>query len=359
MIFDGTTPRLPRYLAASCFALIAYACLYPFSGWTWSGLPVFDYLWAPKPKYLRTEDIVVNILGYMPLGFALVPALPRRWHIATAVVVATFMGALFSFSIETTQNFLPTRVSSNIDLACNTLGAFLGAALGALAGRRLFDRGGGIQRWRAENIVAGRTGDLGLILLALWLLAQTMPDSALFEAGDLRRLLALPTPMPFQPGAFFTLEAAMVASSLLAVGLLARCMMQTTRVWPMVALLLGGIAMKSAATAAFVAPGDAWLWLTPGTRDGLIAGTALLLAALFLPRVMQHALAGMALLGAATLANLIPENPYLANTSRLLSGNFENFHGLIRLLSGTWPFLALAYLSALGLWRGDHLDARA
>lgn len=358
MILDGTTPRLPKYLAASCALLIAYACLYPFTGWEVSGLPLFDYLAAPWPKYLRDEDLVVNVLGYVPLGFLLVPALPRRWHPVAALLGATLLGTLFSFAIETTQNFLPSRISSNVDLGCNALGALIGAAAGALLGRNLFDPGGAIHRWRTNNVVPGRSGDVGLILLGLWLLAQAMPDSALFAAGDLRRLLGLPTPMLFQPKPFITLEATMVATGLFAVGLFARCMLQASRAWPALLLLALGIAIKSGATIIFVTPGDAWLWLTPGTRNGLIAGTVLLLIALMLPRVLQHALAGMALLGAATLANLIPENPYLLGSPRLISGTFENFHGLIRLVSGTWPLLALAYLSALGLWRGEHLHDR-
>lgn len=358
MSFDGSTPRLPKYLAASCALLIAYACLYPFAGWQASGLPLFDYLLAPWPKYLRMEDVVANVLGYAPLGFLLAAALPRRWRPTAAVLAATLIGTLFSFAIETTQNFLPTRVSSNLDIACNALGALIGALAGGLGGRRLFDADGSVHYWRARIIVPGRTGDLGLILLALWLLTQAMPDSALFSAGDLRRLLALPTPMPFQPGPFFTLEAAMVATGLFAIGLFARCMMQAPRIWPLLVLLTLGIAIKSVATAMFATPGDAWLWLTPGTRNGLIAGAAVLLPALMLPRVLQHALAGMALLGAATLANLIPENPYLAGSPRLVSGTFENFHGVVRLLSGAWPFLALAWLSALGLWRGEHLHER-
>lgn len=358
MNFDGTTPRLPRYLAASCALLIAYACLYPFTGWQASGLPLLDYLDAPWPKYLRVEDMIVNVLGYIPFGFVLVAALPRRWHPLAAMLAATLLGSLFSFAIETTQNFLPTRVSSNLDIGCNALGTLIGALAGALVGRRLFDSGHGIQYWRTRIIVPGRTGDVGLILLALWLLAQAMPDSALFSAGDLRRLLSLPTPMPFQPRPFFTLEAAMVATGLFAIGLFARCMMRAARIWPVLALLVLGIATKSVATTMFVSPGDAWLWLTPGTRNGLIAGAVLLLPALMLPRVLQHALAGMALLGTATLANLLPENPYLAGAPRLVSGTFENFHGLMRLLSGAWPFLALAWLSAVGLWRGEHLHER-
>lgn len=354
----GAPSRLPRYLAASLALLIAYACLYPLSGWQASGLPPFDYLFAPWPKYVRVEDLAVNLLGYVPLGFVLVPALPRRLRPAAAMLAATALGASLSFSIETAQNFLPSRISSNVDLGCNTLGTLVGASLGALWGRQMFDHDSGLQRWRLLNVVPGRTGDAGMVLLALWLLAQSMPDSALFAAGDLRRLLGLSTPMPFQPRPFIALETVLVATSLLAIGLFARCMLQSLRAWPILLVLAAGVTAKAAASSVFFVPGDLLLWLTPGTRNGLIAGGLALAAALWLPRVHQHALAGVALLGVATLANLIPENPYLAGSQRFVPGNFQNWHGLVRLVSGVWPFLALAYLSALGLWRGEHLHDR-
>src|SRR5690606_34072847 len=130
--------------------LIAWACLYPFSGWQASGLPVFDYLIAPWPKYFRTEDLVVNVAGYVPLGFVLVPALPKHLKRSTAILLATLLGAILSFTVETTQTFLPARISSNVDLGCNTLGAFLGALGGASLGLRLFGERG-LQRWRASN----------------------------------------------------------------------------------------------------------------------------------------------------------------------------------------------------------------
>jgi hypothetical protein len=88
-------------------------------------------------------------------------------------------------------------------------------------------------------------------------------------------------------------------------------------------------------------------------------GSALLVAALLLPRLLQHSLAGSALLAATALVNLMPENPYLAyNQSLAQFSNVLNFHGLTALVDSLWPFLALAYLSALGLWRGEHLAAR-
>jgi hypothetical protein len=44
-------------------------------------------------------------------------------------------------------------------------------------------------------------GELGLVILGLWLLTLLTPESLLFATGDLRRLLDLPTPLQFNPPA--------------------------------------------------------------------------------------------------------------------------------------------------------------
>ncbi|MDO9598561.1 MAG: VanZ family protein [Azoarcus sp.] len=348
---------LPRNLAIAYALLVAYACLHPFSGWRESGLPLFDYLVAPWPKYFQVEDLVFNVLGYVPLGLILAATLPATWPRLRMVAVATLLASLFSFSLETIQHFLPSRVSSNVDLGANIVGALLGSLLGARWGHALFAPRGGLSRWRGEHVIGGHTGDLGLILLGLWLLTQLTPDSLLFGSGDIRRLLDIPPPLPFSPERFIGFEAALTTATVVAVGLFARCMMRTPGPAPIVILLLLGIAAKTLAAATFFIPPDPLAWLTPGAERGLAVGLALLAAALLLPRVVQHAFAGTALLTATALVNLMPENPYLGNGHTLLNrGNFLNFHGLTQLVASLWPFVALAYLSALGLWRGEHLD---
>ena len=352
-------PTLPRHLAFAYGLLIVYACLHPLAGWKPTGLPPLDFLFAPWPKYFRYADLALNLLGFVPFGFVLAPALPERLGRAGAVVVTTLIAGVLSFSMEVTQNFLPTRVSSNIDLGFNVFGGLIGALAGARWGHALFDERGWLHRWRSERIIPGHSGDLGLMLLGLWLLAQLMPDSLPFGSGDLRRLLGLPTPLHYDPERFILLESVVVAVSIVAVGLFCRCMMQAASPLPVALLLLLGLAAKTLATASFFAPGAALVWLTPGTTRGMLYGAPLLAAALMLPRLHQHALAGVTMLAATTLTNLLPDNPYfMLGLTPLQQGNFLNFHGLTRLTANLWPFLALSYLSAIGLWRGEHLAGR-
>jgi hypothetical protein len=70
------------------------------------------------------EDIMFNILGFVPLGFLLAWR-RRRFGIAIAMSSA-FLLSLF---IELSQLWIPGRFSSGIDLITNTAGASLGALL--------------------------------------------------------------------------------------------------------------------------------------------------------------------------------------------------------------------------------------
>ena len=347
---------LARPLALAYALLVAYACLHPLAGWRDSGLPAFDWLWAPWPKYFILADFVFNILGYLPLGLLLAAALPEGLGFARRVLVATLLGALFSFALETTQNYLPARIASNLDLGGNVAGALLGALLGARWGAALFGAQGRLHRWRTRYLIAGRTGEAGLVLLVLWVVGQLSASDLLFSSGDLRSLLDIPTPLPFRAERFIAFDTALTASALVAVGLFARCMTRGANPLPVVLVLALGIGAKTLAMATFFNPPAPLAWLTPGAERGLMVGAAVLLPCLLLPRLMQHAIAGTSLLLTTALVNLIPENPYLPYDRQLAAfSNVLNFHGLTALVDSLWPYVALAYLSALGLWRGEHL----
>jgi hypothetical protein len=84
---------------------------------------------------LNFADVLLNILGFIPLGF-----LWFRWvegefgrRPGKAVLTAALCGFAISLAIETTQVLLPSRVSSQMDVVCNTLGALLGAWAASIA----------------------------------------------------------------------------------------------------------------------------------------------------------------------------------------------------------------------------------
>lgn len=338
--------RLPRYLCAAWALLTLYACLHPFAGWTDSGVSPWEFLTAPWPKYNQPSDIFLNVVGFLPLGFFFAAALHDRRRAGRVVLAALLLSGLLSFSVEFLQNYLPTRVASNLDLAANILGGGFGALLGLRWGG-VFDEGGRVQRWRARRVLPGHIGETGMLLIALWWLTQLEPTTTLFGAGDLRVLFDLPAPLAFSARRYLLLEMAIAASSTLALGLLLLRGMREFSAGFLFLVLGVGLALHSLADYIFLLPADPLLWASSGALRGLVLGLVLLAVAKRLPRWSQHSLASLTLLVATVLVNLAPDNPFVdASVRTLQQGHFLNFYGLTQLAAAVWPFLALAWLSA-------------
>lgn len=338
---------LPLYLAAAYTLLAVYGSLYPLTGWHDSGVPLAEFLAAGWPRYITGFDLATNVAAYLPLGFLWVTALRQGLPTVAAVLAATLLGTGLSLGIETLQNFLPSRVPSNLDLACNAAGTLLGSLAGARWGRTMLD-GGRLHALRERLFLPGTMIDAGLLLLWLWLLTQLNPETLLFGNGGLRSLLELPAPLPYSAEGFVRVEAAIVASQVLAAALLATVLVRRARFLIPLALVAAALATKTFAFLVMMKGAQGLAWATPGSLAGLTAGLAAWFAIAWLPARWQQAIAALSLLVATTLVNLAPENPYLAHTFQVWDpGHFLNFHGLTKLTAYLWPFLALPLLFLL------------
>ena len=339
--------RLARTLVVVYAALVIYASLHPLAGWRAGGTPLLDFLGAAWPRYFTRFDLAVNVAAYLPLGFLLVPALQTRLKPGWAVLLAFASGAALSFGMEVLQNFLPSRVPSNVNWGCNMAGTLIGALAGARWGRIFADHGW-LSRWRRRRILRGRRGDLGLILMGAWLLTQLSPEGVFLGTGDLRSLLELPTPLNYSAHGFLVLEMAIAACGVLAAGLIAWRNLREPSPWLLGLLIVLVIAVRSLSAALYFGTEDVLRWLTPGTLNGLVIGATGLILVATLPEWLQRVVAGFALLAATALVNLVPENPYAELALNAWhAGQFLNFNGLTRVVSVIWPFAALAYLMTL------------
>ncbi len=79
----------------------------------------WDYVW----------DVLRNIAGFIPFGFLMCALLLCTQRYSRAILYATLLGALLSFSIELMQAYIPQRASGITDIITNTLGTTLGALL--------------------------------------------------------------------------------------------------------------------------------------------------------------------------------------------------------------------------------------
>jgi VanZ family protein len=345
-------------LALIYAGLIVYASLYPFSDWRYQGIVPWAFLSSPLPKYWTGFDVATNVLGYMPLGFLLALSALRTGRTRYAVILVTLLAGVLSLTMESLQSYLPVRVSSNVDLAFNTLGAWLGALLAwALEKLGVIDRW---SRFRARWFVADARG--GLVLLALWPLALLFPAAVPFGLGQVfERLEAAladalqDTPFldwlpvrdielqPLVPG----VELVCVMLGVLIPCLLGFCIIRSVarRTLFLGMVFAFGIGVTALSAALSYGPEHAWAWFSLPVQAGLVTALALVILMLWLPRRASAALVLLALGIHLSLLNQAPASAYFAQTlATWEQGRFIRFHGLAQWLGWLWPYAALVYV---------------
>jgi len=128
----------PHYtwIAAAIALVILYGSFYPF-GFYLHRDPrgPLGVLLAHRFGYASPDDVVANVLLYLPLGFFAAYAL-ERWRLG-AVAGATLAGFVLSVFVELLQFYDHGRIQDLSDICSNTVGALLGAAAGIAARRRV------------------------------------------------------------------------------------------------------------------------------------------------------------------------------------------------------------------------------
>jgi VanZ family protein len=356
-------PRASPVARAALLAyllLIVYASWFPFSGWRSSGLSPFAFLNLQPQRYWTGFDVMVNIVGYMPLGVLLVLALHPAVRGIWAVLLAGVGGILVSGTMEIVQNYLPSRVPSNLDLLTNSAGCLAGAVLGLLFAPLLLDHGR-LQRLRQRWFAAHASQ--GLVLVALWPLAQVYPQGYLFGNGqilplisewlsewldtdiDLIALIRGSTGMTVEQ--YWLSEIVITACGMSGAALTLLCLARrgAPRLWLMLALVFTGVLVKTLASSLFFNPDNALTWITPGAQGGFLIGLIMLAGLAFAPQVAQRRLAVVTLVLSLIVVNTIPANPYFVATLQAWQqGKFLNFNGAAQFLGMAWPFFALWFL---------------
>jgi VanZ family protein len=343
-----------RALLVAVLALVVYASLSPWTGWRHNGVHPLAYLTSPLPRYITGFDLLVNVLGYLPLGALFVLSMYPRVRGVAAFALGTAACVLLAGSIEALQTYLPARIASSLDLATNGLGAALGAAFAARYAAALIDRGRLMQlraRWFR------RDASIPLVLVALWPLAQLHPGEMLFGNGEIRDwidplLAALDVSPPidadkFGPADFVLAEAGATTAGLLAAGLtLASNMLGgTPRARLLLALLVGTLLLKTLAFGFEFGAENSLGWATAGAIGGLMLGLfALLAGAAGRPRTVAR----MALLATVVLilvVNLTPENPYHPQLlEQWQPGSLLHAARAAHWLATAWPYVLLLWL---------------
>lgn len=354
--------------------LIVYASLYPFSGWRQPGIAIFSFLSLSLPPYWTAFDLAANLIGYVPLGVLFFVALVRSgWRAVPAWLTALAMGALLSLGLELSQNFLPRRVPSNLDLALNTAGTLLGASLAALMHGL-----GWIERWQTvrDRWFAPRSAG-GMTLFLLWPMGLLFPLPVPFGMGQvLDRMRAglvdlldgtfaadgaaqwLP---PEAAGSMITLSAGDEFMTIF-MGLIAPCLVAfavTNAGWRRVVLVFAavslGLATTTLSTALSFGPEHALAWATPLTTKAVTAAAIVVLVLAWASRRAVAALGLMALSALVALVTQAPADPYYAQSLQAWEqGRFIRFHGAAQWVGLLWPYAAMVHLMSVVAGRYDR-----
>lgn len=341
-------------------ALIVYASWFPFSGWHDIGVSPLAYLHAPLPRYWTGFDVAINVVGYVPFGLFLVCSMYPHIRGSTAALLATACGILTSGTMEAVQTFLPSRVASNLDLLTNSAGACIGAIAGVLLTPVLLQESPLTflrRRWFAPE--ASR----GMIILALWPLAQIYPQEYLFGNGQMLPILSdwlsqwlnadidlgdtLRLGRQLSVEQYWLAETFITAGSLIGAVLMLLGMLREQAPKLPIALLMlaAAVTVKSMATALFFGPSNAFSWFTPGAETGLLLGVLLLAGMVLTSSKAQRRVAMLILLLSFIAVNLAPNNPYfIATLQTWVQGQFLNFNGAAQFLSLWWPVFAFIFL---------------
>ncbi|MGZ9711431.1 VanZ family protein [Glaciimonas sp. GNP009] len=340
--------------------LIIYASWYPFSGWRDVGLTPWAFLSAPLPHYWTLFDVWTNIVGYMPLGLLTVLVLPRRIPLTLTVILVTLAGILFSGVMEAVQTYLPTRVSSNLDLLTNSIGALSGSIIGAIFRYRFSPENKLLllrERW------FNREASHGMVMIALWPLAQLAPLNHLFGFGQVTSMLStwlsdwfeqpidlaawMTNDVQLSAEQYWMTESIITACGLVSAGLMLLIVLRKDA--PKVALtfllIWVTLSVKAFASALLFTPENVLVWLTPGALTGLLVGAVVLVTFGFTPQRVQRWVAALAVFVSLVFVNVIPDNPYYVETLQTWSlGKFLNFNGAAQFLALLWPFFTLWFL---------------
>lgn len=371
---DAAAHRPARHLSSAVplavlfVGLVVYASLYPFTGWFWpAGAGLSELLVLQIPRWRIPSDMWFNFLGYLPLGALVYGAGVRSGGRALPVWLGTVaLGTGLSYLMELTQQFLPRRYPSGLDLLLNAAGTVAGATLAAvLQGLRLVDRWQAMRdRWFDSRQGSGSA----LALMVVWPVGLLFPAPMPLGLGPSwerveAALAELMDGVPWaqgwvdalleQPTAFARLGPVHEGLGVV-LGLLGPCLVAfsvSRPGWRRLVMALGAAALGLAATTLSVAlnfgPSHALAWLTPSVGPAFGVG---LLAAACCMNLNQRLTAA---LGIATLSAQVmlvaqaPADPYFADSLQAWElGRFIRFHGLAQWVGWTWPLAAIACLLA-------------
>ncbi|MEK7811810.1 MAG: VanZ family protein [Pseudomonadota bacterium] len=342
-----TRARLRTLLAMGYALFIVYASLSPFVGWRELGLNFTDVLRAPLRLTYTHFDATANMLAYLPFGLLVSLALRRNFGLVTSLLAGCTTGIVLSVGMEYLQMYLPTRISSNMDILSNSIGAFLGAilAVSIASWTHLSSR---IERWRSHVFHHGKEMDYGLALLALWMFGQINPSLPMLGNVFIGELARQPfATLPVEP--FDGWEAFAVALNLLMIGTLMLTLLRIPhKVISALLVVLSVVAAIKFFTAAVLLKSWALLlWINSEAVLGVLLGMVALFVMLRWSRNTIIKSGAAITLSYLVIINFVFGNNSPAAAKTIYQWHYVhllNYNGLAQTIAFIFPALLLLHL---------------
>lgn len=345
-------------------ALVVYASLYPFTGWRWPTVAWWGFVVAPWPRYWTAFDLLVNIVGYVPLGWLLGMVVVRqRRNLQRHWWLATLTPMLLSFVLESLQTCLPSRVASNVDWVLNSVGGAVG-----VSSAWVLHHLGWLTRWSRWRRTWWTNDAYGaLVLLGIWPMALLYPTSMPFALGhlsphvlhglqkmwnDAPPWLQAWTPSPFvgpMPIAPWPMpmQITVVALGILIPILLGYQVLRrgTLRKWWLLVVVWGAVVVESLSSGLTYGPHHVAAWWTEAVGWGLVAALVVGALAQRINRLMLNWVLLAGLLLSASLLNSSAQPPYFHESLEIWTqGRFIHFYGATQWLGWLWPYAVLLHV---------------
>ena len=347
LFITGTRARLRTWLAIGYALFIVYASLSPFTGWREQGLDFAEVLAAPLSLTYTAFDTVINLLSYLPFGLLAGLTLRARFGAPISTVLALCLGILLSACMEYLQMYLPGRISANMDLLSNSLGALAGTllAVSMASWTRFLSR---VEHWRGNLFQHGKEMDFGLALLALWIFGQINPSLPMLGNVFISEVARQPfATLPLAP--FGMWESGAVALNLLMLGTLMLTLLREPRnTITALPVVLSVVALAKFITAALLLKSWALLlWINSEAVLGMLLGMLLLLALLWLPRGAAIISGAAAALSYFVIVNFVFDDNTPAAAMSIYHwhyGHLLNYNGLAQTIALVFPLLLLFHM---------------
>jgi VanZ like family len=156
---------------------ILFLTLYPFRLDIHAAVPGggSPFLLGKSLKSTGAVDVFLNVLLFVPFGFGLAEKFRERGNSrAFTLALALVAGALFSYSIEFLQIYIPPRDSGWEDVFTNTSGSVVGFVLYEILGSFALGRVSNCEKWLAAVLTPWRMFVVLLIYFAFWFAASPL-----------------------------------------------------------------------------------------------------------------------------------------------------------------------------------------